>query len=272
MATLTGAPKAESVEAYAPRLRLFNVTEFEALFQVGIFSKCRHIELIGGEILPLSPDSHPQCFTEDMIAALPDTWFPTRYRFTVDEYMKMAEVGIIAEGERVELIDGDVIEMSPIGNPHEARTAAGNRLLAPLFIEGRAVLRVQGHVRLDENNRPEPDLALLKWRDDLYASRSPAPEDILLLIEVSDSTLASDRNRKLALYAHFGVPEVWIANIPTRVVETYRDPVDGEYTNSRVYSPGEMVSPAAFDDVEIPVSRFIGAMSDEREDNRPESG
>ena len=118
-------------------------------------------------------------------------------------------------------------------------------------------------MRLDDNNRPEPDIALLKWRDDLYASRSPAPEDILLLIEVSDSTLASDRNVKLALYARFNIPEVWIANIPARVVETYQDPVDCEYTNSSVYRPGETISPAAFDDVEIPVSQFIAAIPDQ---------
>lgn len=182
---------------------------------------------------------------------------PPRRRFTVDEYMKLAEVGILADGERVELIDGDVIEMSPIGNPHEARTAASNRLLAPLFIEGRAVLRVQGHVRLDENNRPEPDLALLKWRDDLYENQSPAPEDILLLIEVSDSTLDSDRSVKLALYARFNIPEVWIENIPDRVVEAYTNPVEGQYTESHFYRPGETITPGAFPNVSLNVRELI---------------
>ncbi len=182
---------------------------------------------------------------------------PTRRRISVDEYMKMAEVGILKESERLELIDGDIIEMSPIGNPHEAGTAASNRLLAPLFIEGRAVLRVQGHVRLDENNRPEPDLALLKWRDDLYRNQSPAPEDILLLIEVSDSTLASDRSVKLALYARFDIPEVWIENIPDGVVEAYTNPVDGHYTESCIYRPGETITPSAFPDVSLSVSELI---------------
>ena len=181
----------------------------------------------------------------------------TRRRISVDEYMKMAEAGILKESERLELIDGDIIEMSPIGNPHEARTSASHRLLAPLFIEGRAVLRVQGHVRLDENNRPEPDLALLKWRDDLYGSESPAPEDILLLIEVSDSTLASDRNVKLALYARFDIPEVWIENIPDGVVEAYANPVEGQYTESRIYRPGETITPRAFPDVSLSVSEII---------------
>ena len=182
---------------------------------------------------------------------------PTRRRISVDEYMKMAEVGILKESERVELIDGDIIEMSPIGNPHEASTSASHRLLAPLFIEGRVVLRVQGHVRLDENNRPEPDLALLKWRDDLYGSQSPAPEDILLVIEVSDSTLASDRSVKLALYARFDIPEVWIENISDRVVEAYANPVDGQYTESRIYRPGETITPRAFPDVSLSVNELI---------------
>ena len=257
MATLRGEPEAENLEAYTPRLRLFNVYEYHAMAEAGIFSKCRHVELIDGDVLTKSPDSHPQCFTDAELASLPDPWYPARYRFAVDEYMKMAEVGILKESERVELIDGDIIEMSPIGNPHEAITAASNRLLAPLFIEGRAVLRVQGHVRLDENNRPEPDLALLKWRDDLYGSQSPMPEDILLLIEVSDSTLASDRNVKLALYARFDIPEVWIENIPDRVVEAYANPVEGQYTESRIYRPGETITPRAFPDVSLPVSELI---------------
>ena len=182
---------------------------------------------------------------------------PTRRRISVREYMKMAESGIFAEGERVELIDGDIIEMVPIGNPHEARTSASNRFLAPLFIEGRAVLRVQGHVRLDENNRPEPDLVLLKWRDDLYENQSPAPEDILLLIEVSDTSLAFDRGVKLPLYARFDIPEVWIENIPERVVESYTNPVEGQYTESRIYRPGETITPGAFPDISLHISELI---------------
>ena len=182
---------------------------------------------------------------------------PTRRRISVDEYYAMAEAGILGRDERVELIDGEIVVLAPIGNPHEARTAASNRLLAPLFIEERAVLRVQGHVRLDGNNRPEPDLALLRWRDDLYGSRSPAPEDILLLIEVSDSSLSYDRDVKLALYARFGITEVWIENIPDRVIEAYANPVDGQYTESRIYRPGETIAPSAFPDISLPVSELI---------------
>ena len=185
---------------------------------------------------------------------------PTRRRFSVDEYYAMADAGILGRDERVELMDGEIITMSPIGPEHGASVDAGNYFLVP-FVRDRAIVRVQGNIRLDNYNELEPDLILLKWRDDFYRRQLPGMDDVLLIIEVSDSSLSYDRNVKLALYARFGVPEVWIANIPDRIVETYRYPVDGQYTTERAYSSGEMMSPAAFDDVEIPVSQLIGAMS-----------
>ena len=221
MATLTAEPRARGVESHPPRPRRFTADERAKLAELGILAD-------------------PGC------------------RVTADEYMKMAEAGIFVEGERVELMDGVIIEMSPIGNPHEARTSGSNRLLAPLFIEERAVLRVQGHVRLDEGDRPEPDLVLLRWRDDLYEHRSPGPADILLIIEVSDSTLSYDRGYKLARYAESAIPEVWIENIRARHIEAHRNPVNGEYAETRIYRPGETISPQAFPDLELPVSAIMG--------------
>ena len=196
---------------------------------------------------------------------------PTRRRFNVDEYYAMAEAGILDRGERVELIDGEIITMSPIGSEHAASVDVGTHFLIPA-VRDRAIVRVRGHVRLDDYNQPEPDLILLKWHDDFYRHQAPGPDDVLLIVEVSDTTLSHDRNIKLPLYARFGIPEVWIANIPARVVEVYRDPVDGEYTDSRVYRPGEMVSPLAFEDVEVSVSQFIGVMAEDRDEDRPASG
>ena len=261
MVAITAEPRPDGIESHPPRLRRFNADEYMKLVEIGILAapRCHHVELMDGEILVKGPDSHPGCFTEEDIAALPDPWYPPRYRFTVDDFMKMAEAGIFAEAERVELMDGDVIEMSPIGNQHEANTAGSHRFLAPLFVEGRAVLRVQGHVLLNDDSRPQPDIALLKWRDDLYRYESPVPEDVLLLIEVSDSTLSYDRGRKVARYAESGIPEVWIENIPARVLEAYSNPADGEYTQSRIYQPGETISPQAFPDLELPVSQLVGA-------------
>lgn len=254
-----------------PTRRRFNVDEYMKMAEVGIFSKCGHVELIDGEILTKSPDSHPQCFTDAMLAVLPDPWFPPRHRFSVEDYYAMAEAGILGIDERVELIDGEIITMSPIGNEHAASVDSITDFLVPL-VTGRAIVRVQAHLRLYEQNQPEPDLMILKRKEDYYRHSAPGPDDVLLIVEVSDTSLSHDRNVKLPLYARFGIPEVWIANIPARIVEVYRDPVDGEYTNTHVCRPEETVSPAAFDDVEIPVSQFIGAVSDEKEDNRPESG
>ena len=186
---------------------------------------------------------------------------PTRRRISVEEYYAMAEAGILAEDERVELIDGEIITMSPIGNEHAASVDAATDFLVPL-VTGRAIVRVQGHLRLDEYTQPEPDLAILKRRDDFYRHGAPSADDVLLLIEVADSSLSYDREMKLPLYAGFGIPEVWIANIPARVVEVYTNPTEDGYADSRTHSAGETVSPAAFGDVEVSVCRFVGAVSE----------
>ena len=183
---------------------------------------------------------------------------PARKLFTVDEYYAMADAGILTAEERVELIDGEIIVMSPIGNEHAASVDVATHFLRPIA-PGQAIIRIQSHVRLDERNQPEPDLLLLKWRDDFYRNRAPAAEDVLLLIEVSHTSLAYDRNVKLALYARFLIPEVWLANIPARVIEAYTEPINGEYTVARVYRPGETISPTAFPDITLPVSQIIGA-------------
>ena len=116
---------------------------------------------------------------------------------------------------------------------------------------------------LGDRSHPEPDITLLKWRDDFYRSRLPGPEDVLLIIETSDSSLSKDRNLKLPMYARHGIPKVWIENIPDHVLEAYRNPVNGEYTESRIYRPGETIAPQAFPDLELPVSQLIGAASSE---------
>ena len=221
MATLTAESQARGVESHPPRPRRFTADERAALYELGILAD-------------------PGC------------------RFSADEYMKMADAGIFAEGERIELMDGVIIEISPIGPQHGARTSGSHLLLAPLFIARRAILRIQDHILLNNDTRPEPDLALLKWRDDLYESRSPSPEDVLLIIEVSDSTLSYDRGYKLASYAESRIPEVWIENIRARHIEAHRNPVNGEYTKSRIYRPGETISPQAFPDVQLPVSAIMG--------------
>ena len=139
----------------------------------------------------------------------------------------------------------------------EASISATLRLLAPLLISRAALLSVKSSVVLDDYNCLDPDLKLVEWRDDFYCRQFPQANNVLLLIEVSGISLNYDRNRKLPLYARYNIPEVWIENIRARAIETYRNPVDGEYTESRTYRPGETITPQAFPDLQLPVSQLI---------------
>ena len=188
--------------------------------------------------------------------ALPaQTAAPTRRRFTVEEYCAMAEAGILAEDERVELLDGEIFVMPPIGPPHEDGTTRLSRDLI-LRLGDRAWVRVQNSVRLNDYGLPEPDIAVVRFRDDYHRNR-PTPADVLLVIEVADSSLRRDRELKLPHYAAAGIPEVWIANVPARQVEAFHDPVDGVYQSSRTVPAGGQISPRAFPDVVLTVGAFL---------------
>ena len=188
--------------------------------------------------------------------ALPaQTFTPTRRRFTVEEYCAMAEAGILSERERVELLDGEIYVMPPIGAPHEDGTTRLSRDLILQLVD-RAWVRVQNSVRLNDYGLPEPDIAIVRLRDDYHKNR-PTPEDVLLVIEIADSSLRSDRDVKLPLYAAAGIPEVWIANVPARQVEAFHDPVDGVYQSSRIVPADGQISPRAFPDVVLTVGEFL---------------
>ena len=182
---------------------------------------------------------------------------PTRRRFTVAEYYALADAGILSENDRVELLDGDLIVMPPIGDWHAGGVKFFNNTMLPQ-LRGRAMIAVQDPVRLDEHSEPQPDVMLLLWRDDFYRSGHPRPTDVLLLIEVADTTLDYDQKRKLPVYARAGIPEVWIINRPARRIESYSDPSGNTYSTVRHFSPGETVAPQAFPDVTLAVDRIIG--------------
>ena len=157
---------------------------------------------------------------------------PARHRLDVDAYYKMAEAGILTREDRVELIDGEIIDMNAIGSPHAAIMNAAQPAVCPRRGRGNRPCRRPRPVRLDSYNEPEPDLMLLRPRADDYQANHPGAADVLLLIEVSDSSLAYDRGRKLALYAKFGVAEVWIVDLAGAAVEIYRGPKDGAYAST----------------------------------------
>jgi len=143
--------------------------------------------------------------------------FSVRRRFTADDYERMGEAGILRAEDRVELIDGEVVAMSPIGSRHGAGVDRANFVFVTTA-RASAIVRVQGAVRLDPYHQPEPDLALLRPRADFYASAQPGPADILLVLEVAESSLAYDRDVKAPLYARFGVPEYWLIDVNERVL------------------------------------------------------
>jgi Uma2 family endonuclease len=179
-----------------------------------------------------------------------------RKRFTVDEYYRMAEVGILNEDSRVELIEGEIIQMPPIGNRHLACVNRANELFVSAFA-GKAIVSPQNPVRLSDINEPQPDLVLLKLRTDYYVEKRIWSEDALLLVEVSDTTLRYDRHVKLPLYAKSGVPEVWIEDLQKQLLLVYRNPVDRMYSIGLTLQPDDSVSTLAFPDIAFSVRDLL---------------
>lgn len=178
-------------------------------------------------------------------------------RFTVDEYYRMASAGILGEDDRVELLDGQIVTMPPIGSPHGGIVNRLTRLLIRRLGD-RAVVAVQNPVRLDVLSEPQPDFGILHARADDYAEAHARPHEIHVLVEVADSTLTFDRGYKLRLYAKAGVPEVWIVDVQSERVEIYRDPVDQRYTSVHVADKSDSIAPAAFPDAAIHVGELFG--------------
>lgn len=168
--------------------------------------------------------------------APPMTLNDVRYRFTADEYYRMAEAGILTEDHRVELIEGDIIQMSPIGGPHANCVDALTRLFSALA-GTEARLRVQNAVRLSDNTEVQPDVSIVKER--VFGSELPGAGDVLLLIEVADSTFLSDRDIKIPLYARFGISQTILVDVPSRHMWHFTEPREYGYQVARRYSSGD---------------------------------
>ena len=179
----------------------------------------------------------------------------TRHRFTVDEYCRMGEAGVFGDEGRVELLGGEVFTVSPPGSRHTGCVTALQRLLDPVWGEG--MLRIQQPLRLGEYSQPEPDLCVVLPRDTWYRDRHPVPSEVLLLVEVSDSSGEHDRDRKLPQYAGAGIPEVWIVDLSAERVEVFREPVDGEYRSHRVVGRGGNITPVSVPDLSLRVEEIL---------------
>jgi Uma2 family endonuclease len=177
--------------------------------------------------------------------------------FSVDEYQRMRETGILAEDDRVELVDGEVRVMSPAGPLHAAVVKRLNALLTKTAAD-HALISVHDLIRLDAFNEPQPDLAALRPRPDYYAVGHPLPRDIFFVIEVADASREYDRREKIPRYAAAGIPEAWLINVAQEIIEQYLDPQNGLYTRRLTCVPGDRITSVTLPMVILDVAAIFG--------------
>ncbi len=167
---------------------------------------------------------------------------PARHRISADDFLNMARAGILNEGDRIELIEGDLIDMAPIGSEHASLTDWFTQTIV-LAVGQQAIVRVQSSLFLDRHSQPQPDVQVLRAREDYYRKAHPRAGDVLLLIEVADTTARFDREVKIPLYARHVVSEAWLVDVAQRSVEVYRDPhpETSAYRQMTVYRQGRII-------------------------------
>ena len=209
----------------------------------------------------VSPETaaEPAAMASDSVApdaAAPTTGlFPEKRKFTVAEYYRMAEVGILGRDERIELIEGEIVVMAPIGERHANGVRRIDRVLHRALGDA-AIISVQCPLRLDDYSEPEPDIALLRFREDGYITH-PGPADTLVVMEVSDSSLAFDLGDKARRYAAAGIPEMWVMNLPGDCIDRLDQPGPAGYARHTVFRRGENISPAALPDLAFAVADLL---------------
>lgn len=180
-----------------------------------------------------------------------------KYSFTAEEFERMGEAGIFRQDARLELIEGEIFEMSPIGSAHAACVKFLGKLLHRLYAD-TLIVGVQDPIRLDDFNEPQPDVSLLRWRDDFYRGAHPTPADVLLVVEVAETTVVADRKLKVPLYARAGVAEAWLVDIPAGRVEIYSDPSAGTYRRAEVFERGAEAKSHTIEGLAVAVTELLG--------------
>jgi len=234
--------------------RRLNVDEFHKMISAGIFRREDHVELVNGILIEMHMgEPHKDAIVERRDDGMP---LPL-WRLTADNFQQMAATGIFKPDERLELVDGEIVQMAPIGGPH----AAAVRRLNGIFSRSaatRAIVAVQDPIRLSERIELYPDLALLRPRDDFYGDRHPGPDDVMLVIEVSDATLRYDRRVKLPLYAAAGIPEYWIFDVAGRQAFVFRDPAEGAYRVAETPGLDDPIASALLPDLRLTPREAMG--------------
>lgn len=181
---------------------------------------------------------------------------PIRLRFSVDEYYQMIELGILKDSEKAEIIEGELIQKIPIGDRHAFVVNALTRFFIK-NVSDKVLVSIQNPVRISDYDEPEPDIVLADLTK-FDGKRHPRPAEVLLIVEVSDSTLKYDRDTKLALYAEAEIPEVWIVNLKNNIVEIHQKPSIGIYQLAQIYKSGEVVKSTVLPNLEIEVDKILG--------------
>jgi Uma2 family endonuclease len=184
---------------------------------------------------------------------------PIQKRFvTIDEYHRMGEQGVFPLDARLELIRGEIIEMSPIGPRHAGSVRRFIRNFSAR-LSSYAIVDAQNPVEMrEQESEPQPDITLLRLQDDLYSTATPTPGDTLLMVEVADSSLSFDRKVKMHLYAEAGIPESWLVDLNSETLFVFRRPSPEGYQDVRAYRRGESVSPETFPQVSFTVDEILG--------------
>lgn len=180
-----------------------------------------------------------------------------RKKFTVGQYHQMIESGILTDRDRVELIKGEIIEMSPVGRRHAACVDRLTELFV-LSFASKAIVRTQNPIQLSNNSEPQPDLAVLRRRDDFYATGHPKPDDIFLVVEVSDTTVDFDREVKIPTYAEEGIAEAWLVDLNAQTLEVYRHPKPSGYQSKQQFNRGQTIAVPGFPDVQFSIEQLLG--------------
>ncbi len=181
----------------------------------------------------------------------------TRRRFTIDEYHQMAQAGILTDDDRVELVNGEIIEMSPISPNHAGAVNRISRLFNQK-VDDTVIVSVQNPIQLNDYSEPQPDIALLKLRDDFYVQDHPHPEDVFLVVEVAESSTVRDRIVKMPAYANALIAELWIVDLQQDLIEIYSDPVNGAYQSIRQTHRGETLAPQSLPLIILKAEDILG--------------
>lgn len=240
------------MESWLPRHR-FSVEDLERLYEFGVLGPDDRVELVEGRIVNSKRVAARESKAPD---AMPDSCAPFR-RFSMADYYRMWEIGLFAPDARVELIEGEIIDMAPIGSAHCGAVGWLNEMLRDT-LKNRVIVWPQSVVKLGELSKPQPDIALLERRKDFYRSAHPGPPETFLIIEVSDSSLRMDQMVKVPLFAHFEIPELWIVDLVHERLHVHRSPRDGEYAEvSSIEKPG-VIALAALPGVTVDLSDLFG--------------